>query len=86
MLKNIIGQTLFQLGVMYWVVVDSPAVLGYVDGGSVPGATVHYTMVFNTFVMMQLFNQVRMGEGGGFGCTHGVVVCLWFVYFVGVLL
>lgn len=57
-LKNIIGQTLFQLGVMYWMVVYSPAVLGYPDGGTLPGATVHYTMVFNTFVMMQLFNQV----------------------------
>lgn len=58
MLKNIAGQTLFQLSVMYWMVFVSPGVLGYAPGSSVAGASVHYTMVFNSFVMMQLFNQV----------------------------
>lgn len=58
-LKNIAGQTMFQLAVMYWMVFVSPPVLGYDPGSSVAGASTHYTMVFNSFVMMQLFNQVR---------------------------
>lgn len=50
--KNIAGQAVFQLGVLYGLVFWGPTVLG-VDG------LTNDTLVFNTFVMMQLFNQLN---------------------------
>lgn len=51
--KNIIGQSVFQLMVMAWILGPGTMVL-HVDKPT------QYTMLFNTFVMMQLFNQVTV--------------------------
>lgn len=50
--KNIVGQAVYQLGVMYVLVFFGGEALG-VDN------EVKNTLVFNSFVMMQLFNQVN---------------------------
>ena len=46
------GQCLFQLSVMYALVFHVDAVFHIPDGSSQ-----HRTIIFNTFVLMQLFNQ-----------------------------
>ena len=51
------GQSAFQLAVMYALVFHGDALFGVPAATSVQGASVHYTLVFNAFVMMQLFNQ-----------------------------
>ena len=56
--KHIVGQSLFQLGVMYGLVVYGDQLFGIANGHTVQGPSQHYTIVFNTFVLMQLFNQV----------------------------
>lgn len=56
--KSIVGQSVFQLGVMYALVYHADAIFGVPKAGLMDGPSVHYTLVFNTFVLMQLFNQV----------------------------
>lgn len=56
-LKSVAGQSAFQLAVMYALVFHGDALFGVPAATSVQGASVHYTLVFNAFVMMQLFNQ-----------------------------
>ena len=58
--KHIVGQSLFQLAVMYGLVVYGDQLFGVANGHSVHGPSQHYTIVFNAFVIMQLFNQVVM--------------------------
>jgi Ca2+ transporting ATPase len=58
-LKSIVGQSSFQLVVMYLAVFHSDALFGVPNTGLADGPSLHFTLVFNVFVMMQLFNQVR---------------------------
>lgn len=58
-LKSVAGQSALQLAVMYALVFHGDALFGVPPAASVPGPSVHYTLVFNAFVMMQLFNQAR---------------------------
>jgi len=68
MIRNILGQSAFQLGVLFSILyaVDKngnhlmfPGVLSgqALDKEGLP--SVHYTMVFNTFVLMQVFNEIN---------------------------
>ncbi len=60
LLRNIVGQAVFQLGVMYTLVSRGDAIFGVPAHSALGGApSEHYTIVFNTFVLLQLFNQVR---------------------------
>ncbi len=60
LLRNIVGQAVFQLGVMYTLVSRGDAIFGVPAHSSLGGApSEHYTIVFNTFVLLQLFNQAR---------------------------
>ena len=54
MLKGIVGQCVFQLGVMYALVFHSD-IFFHID---MENTDLHGTIVFNTFVLMQLVNQV----------------------------
>lgn len=56
--RNIIGQAVFQLAVMYALVTSGDAIFGVPSHAAADGPSVHYTLVFNAFVLMQLFNQV----------------------------
>ncbi|KFM24841.1 Plasma membrane calcium-transporting ATPase 3 [Auxenochlorella protothecoides] len=58
-LRNVVGQSTFQLCVMALLVFAAPGLLGIDPGNSYPAHTpsTHYTIVFNSFVWMQLFNQ-----------------------------
>lgn len=58
-LKSVAGQSAFQLAAMYALVFHGDALFGVPPAAAVQGPSVHYTLVFNAFVMMQLFNQAR---------------------------
>ncbi|XP_057323721.1 plasma membrane calcium-transporting ATPase 2 isoform X10 [Microplitis mediator] len=62
MMKNILGQAIYQLTVIFTLLfagdkmLDIPTGLGVAEkGGGAP--TQHFTIIFNTFVMMTLFNE-----------------------------
>lgn len=57
--KHILGQAMYQLGVVSWLLWSAPDALGMPAHISGLGPSVHHTLVFNTFVVMQLFNQVN---------------------------
>ena len=57
--KHILGQAVFQLAIMAWLLGPGPDLLGIPRHEVGMGPSLHHTMVFNTFVMMQLFNQVN---------------------------
>lgn len=57
--KHILGQAAYQLAVMTWLLLAAPAALGlpaHVPGGA---PSEHFTLLFNAFVWMQLFNQLN---------------------------
>jgi Cation transporting ATPase, C-terminus len=60
--RNIIGQGVFQLGLMYALVTHGNAIFSVPAHASVDGPSVHYTIVFNIFVLLQLFNQVSSDQ------------------------
>ena len=63
LLRNIAGQAVFQLGVMYTLVSRGDAIFGVPSHSSLAGApSEHYTIVFNAFVLLQLFNQASALE------------------------
>lgn len=56
---------------MYGLVTHGDALFGVPSHAAVDGPSVHYTLVFNVFVLMQLFNQVRASAKQGFCRTAG---------------
>ncbi|KAI3382101.1 hypothetical protein SNEBB_009653 [Seison nebaliae] len=62
MLKNILGHGLYQLTVIFVMLFCGPTLFDIVPGmnqGGSPRPTVHFTMIFNTFVMMTVFNEIN---------------------------
>jgi hypothetical protein len=58
-LKSVVGQSAFQLAVMWALVFSGPGIFGVPAASLADGPSEHYTLVFNAFVCMQLFNQAR---------------------------
>jgi hypothetical protein len=78
--KHIVGQSVYQLAVMYGLVFFGDQLFGVPSAHTVQGPSQHYTLVFNAFVLMQLFNQVRVLQVNSLNTTaicsciqHGVV-------------
>ena len=63
-IKHIVGQSIFQLAVMYGLVFYGDDLFGVANADTIQGASQHYTLVFNAFVLMQLFNQVSAARFG----------------------
>ncbi len=59
MLKHVVGQAVYQLAALVWLLVAAPAALGFPAHLPGEGPSIHHTLVFNAFVMMQLFNQLN---------------------------
>jgi len=62
MMKNIIGHAIYQLTVIFVLLFCGPA-LFEMDSGTIESAsykpTQHFTMIFNSFVLMTLFNEIN---------------------------
>lgn len=88
---NISGHAVYQIVAVMWLIFCGSEFFGIPNGiglehGAAP--TVHYTMVFNAFVMMQLFNEINArkihGEWNVFSglFSNFVFVAIWVVSFV----
>ncbi|KAL6077712.1 putative Plasma membrane calcium-transporting ATPase 1 [Balamuthia mandrillaris] len=79
MYRNIVGQGLYQLGVLCTLLFAGSYILGVKDGG-----VVHYTMIFNTFVWMQVFNEINSRKVNDEWNVFAGIFTNWL--FLGVLL
>ncbi|XP_053106111.1 plasma membrane calcium-transporting ATPase 4 isoform X2 [Hemicordylus capensis] len=62
MMKNILGHAVYQLTIIFTLLFAGEKFFDIDSGRNVPlhsPPTEHYTIVFNTFVMMQLFNEIN---------------------------
>lgn len=62
MMKNIIGHSIYQLTVMFLLLFGGSRLFDLDDGFPEHGVfkpSVHFTMIFNSFVLMTLFNEIN---------------------------
>jgi len=94
MWANIMGQAVYQLSVVFLLLFLGPSWFGITPGNCVmtpnclyPGSkgqnSVHYTLIFNSFVWMQLFNEINCRNlDGGLNVVKGIFnnplfYCVW---------
>ncbi|XP_026990857.1 plasma membrane calcium-transporting ATPase 1b [Tachysurus fulvidraco] len=91
MMKNILGHAVYQLTVIFTLLFAGEKIFDIDSGRNAPlhaPPSEHYTVVFNTFVMMQLFNEFNArkihGERNVFdGIFNNLIFCsIVFVTFV----
>ncbi|KAB1258753.1 Plasma membrane calcium-transporting ATPase 4 [Camelus dromedarius] len=83
MMKNILGHAVYQLTVIFFLVFAGEKFFDIDSGRLAPlhsPPSQHYTIVFNTFVLMQLFNEINSrkihGERNVFsGIFHNLIFC-----------
>nr|DBA31044.1 TPA: hypothetical protein GDO54_006958 [Pyxicephalus adspersus] len=83
MMKNILGHAVYQLVVVFTLLFVGERLFDIDSGRNAPlhaPPSQHYTIVFNTFVMMQLFNEINArkihGERNVFeGIFNNVIFC-----------
>ena len=56
---NMIGQAIYQIIIVMILFFDGPRLLDVKEGHHIEAASVHYTLIFNSFVWMQLFNEIN---------------------------
>ncbi|XP_064604968.1 plasma membrane calcium-transporting ATPase 2-like isoform X2 [Liolophura sinensis] len=63
MMKNILGHSVYQMAVIFTLLFAGAEIFDIDDGRGVKALhsppTEHFTMIFNTFVMMTLFNEIN---------------------------
>ncbi|XP_040200082.1 plasma membrane calcium-transporting ATPase 1 isoform X1 [Rana temporaria] len=83
MMKNILGHAVYQLVVVFTLLFAGEKLFDIDSGRNAPlhaPPSQHYTIVFNTFVMMQLFNEINArkihGERNVFeGIFNNIIFC-----------
>ncbi|XP_033618066.1 plasma membrane calcium-transporting ATPase 4 isoform X2 [Fukomys damarensis] len=83
MMKNILGHAVYQLAVIFFLVFAGERFFDIDSGRKAPlhsPPSQHYTIVFNTFVLMQLFNEINSrkihGEKNVFsGIYRNLIFC-----------
>lgn len=83
MMKNILGHAVYQLGIVFLLVFAGDKLFDIDSGRKAPlnsPPSQHYTIVFNTFVLMQLFNEINSrkihGEKNVFaGVYRNIIFC-----------
>ncbi|KAK5919519.1 hypothetical protein CgunFtcFv8_023407 [Champsocephalus gunnari] len=84
MMKNIVGHAIYQLAVIFTLIYHGEILLNIASGRNAPlhaPPSVHYTIVFNTFVLMQIFNEINArkihGERNVFeGILKNTIFCV----------
>jgi len=96
MMRNILGQSLYQLAIMfvilyagqYFLGVESTVALVQDDPHAAREASGQFTLVFNAFVLMTLFNEINArklhGERNVFKgiFTNPFFYCIWIGCFI----
>ncbi|XP_069400630.1 plasma membrane calcium-transporting ATPase 4-like isoform X1 [Ovis canadensis] len=83
MMKNILGHAVYQLTVIFFLLFAGEKFFDIDSGRRAPlhsPPSQHYTIIFNTFVLMQLFNEINSrkihGERNVFsGIFHNLIFC-----------
>ncbi|CAK6439756.1 unnamed protein product [Pipistrellus nathusii] len=83
MMKNILGHAVYQLTIIFFLVFAGEKFFDIDSGRNAPlhsPPTQHYTIIFNTFVLMQLFNEINSrkihGERNVFaGIFRNLIFC-----------
>eukprot|EP00698_Gefionella_okellyi_P009388 TRINITY_DN2382_c0_g1_i1.p1 TRINITY_DN2382_c0_g1~~TRINITY_DN2382_c0_g1_i1.p1 ORF type:complete len:1134 (+),score=253.49 TRINITY_DN2382_c0_g1_i1:140-3541(+) len=80
MWRNILGHSIYQVTILFGILYLGP----YMWTRMADGSTAHYTMVFNSFVMCQVFNELnaRKCNGGEHNIFAGVQKSPIFVFIV----
>ena len=84
MWANMVGQAIYQIIVVLVLFFRAPTWFGFTPGYDVKN-TVHYTLIFNSFVWMQLFNEINSrnlkGERNVFkGLFNNAIFCgIWLM-------
>ncbi|CAF1360295.1 unnamed protein product [Rotaria magnacalcarata] len=90
MMKNILGHAIYQLAVMLFILFAGPTVFDIDDGRPINNVfkpSEHFTMIFNVFVLMTLFNEINCrkihGEQNVFRgiFTNPIFYGIWIVTF-----
>ncbi|KAF4531642.1 hypothetical protein B566_EDAN006573 [Ephemera danica] len=90
MMKNILGHSIYELVVIFVILFIGDELLD-IESGTEPDSpeiTQHLTMIFNTFVMMTIFNQFNArkihGQRNVFEgvFTNPIFYCIWVFTFV----
>ncbi|CAB1336353.1 unnamed protein product [Coregonus sp. 'balchen'] len=87
MMKNILGHAIYQLTIIFTLLFAGEKIFNIDSGRNAPlhsPPSEHYTIIFNTFVLMQLFNEINArkihGERNVFdGIFHNPIFCSIFV-------
>lgn len=58
MIRNIAGQAIYQIIVLFIILYAGASIFEVPDGKDLK-SSVHYTMIFNVFVYMQIFNEIN---------------------------
>ncbi|KAH9583415.1 ATPase, Ca transporting, plasma membrane [Schistosoma haematobium] len=93
MIKNIIGQSIYQLSVIFFLIWFGELLLDVENGRGLSAKginrpTEHFTVIFNSFVMMTLFNEINArkihGQRNIFsGLTNNLLfVIIWISTFI----
>lgn len=91
MLKNIVGQSIYMLAVTFGLLFYGAKWLDIESGQDQPlgaGPTQHFTIIFNAFVMMTLFNEINArkihGQRNVFAglFTNPIFYTIWIFTFV----
>uniref|UniRef100_A0A4W3IN29 Calcium-transporting ATPase n=1 Tax=Callorhinchus milii TaxID=7868 RepID=A0A4W3IN29_CALMI len=76
MMKNILGHAVYQLIIVFTLLFVGDTIFSVDSGRDAPlhaAPSVHYTIIFNTFVMMQLFNEINARKiHGERNVFHGI--------------
>ncbi|XP_056307744.1 plasma membrane calcium-transporting ATPase 1b [Danio aesculapii] len=83
MMKNILGHAVYQLTIIFTLLFAGEQIFDIDSGRNAPlhaPPSEHYTIVFNTFVLMQLFNEINArkihGERNVFeGIFNNIIFC-----------
>ncbi|KAL3822830.1 hypothetical protein ACHAXA_011467 [Cyclostephanos tholiformis] len=78
MLWNMLGHAVYQLGVIFFILFAGPNIWGFLPGDYVERElkenSEHYTFIFNSFVWMQLFNEMNARSlNGEFNVFRGLL-------------
>ena len=91
MMKNILCHAIYQLAIMLFILFAGPKVFDMDDGrpkDSIFQPSQHFTMIFNAFVLMTLFNEINCrkihGEQNVFRglFTNPIFYGIWIVTFI----
>ncbi|KAI1715124.1 e1-E2 ATPase domain-containing protein [Ditylenchus destructor] len=95
MCKNIVGHAIYQLSILFWLIFAGERFFDVDSGRWSPlhaPPSQHFTIVFNTFVMMTLFNEINArkihGERNIFQglFTNPIYYCIWIATMISQLL